>query len=116
MNFEQQIQQWVSTDNQLKALNEQVKALREKRNNLTETILDQASQNNLENATIKISDGRLKFTTTNVQEPLTYKFLETNLGGIIKNQDQVATIIQYLKQKRTIKVSHEIKRFPNLSV
>ena len=85
MNFENQIQQWVSTDNQLKVLNEQVKALREKRKNLTDSILDQASKNNLENATIKISDGRLKFTTTNVPEPLTYKFLETNLGGIINN-------------------------------
>ena len=111
MNFEHQIQQWVSTDNQLKVLNEQVKALREKRKNLTDSILDQASKNNLENATIKIGDGRLKFTTTNVPEPLTYKFLETNLGGIIKNQDQVATIIQYLKQKRAVKVSPEIKRF-----
>ena len=111
MNFENQIQQWVSTDNQLKVLNEQVKALREKRKNLTDSILDQASKNNFENATITISDGRLKFTTTNVTEPLTYKFLETNLGGIIKNQDQVATIIQYLKQKRAVKVSPEIKRF-----
>ena len=111
MNFENQIQQWVSTDNQLKVLNEQVKALREKLKNLTDSILDKASKNNLENATIKISDGRLKFTTTNVPEPLTYKFLETNLGGIIKNQDQVATIIQYLKQKRAVKVSPEIKRF-----
>jgi hypothetical protein len=111
MSFENQIQQWVATDNQLKVLNEQVKALREKRHNLTETILVQASKNNLVNSTIKISDGQLKFANTNVPEPLTYKFLETHLGGIIKNQDQVATIIQYLKQKRAVKVSPEIKRF-----
>jgi len=33
MNFETQIQQWVSVDNQLKKVYEQAKELREKRNN-----------------------------------------------------------------------------------
>ena len=111
MNFENQIQQWVAVDNKLKAMNEQVKELREKRHTLTESIIQHASDNNMEDATIKISDGRLKLTNVNTPEPLTYKFLETNLGGIIKNQDQVKTIIQYLKQKRSVKVSPEIKRF-----
>ena len=109
MNFDNQIQQWVTVDNKLKAVNEQVKELREKRNTLTESIIQHASDNNME--TIKISDGRLKLTNVNTPEPLTYKFLETNLGGILKNQDQVKTIIQYLKQRRTVKVSPEIKRF-----
>ena len=109
MNFDNQIQQWVTVDNKLKAVNEQVKDLREKRNTLTESIIQHASDNNME--TIKISDGRLKLTNVNTPEPLTYKFLETNLGGILKNQDQVKTIIQYLKQRRTVKVSPEIKRF-----
>ena len=36
MSFEGQIQQWVSLDNQLKQLNEKVKDLRDKRNNLEE--------------------------------------------------------------------------------
>jgi uncharacterized coiled-coil DUF342 family protein len=38
MSFESQIQQWVSLDNQLKQLNEKVKDLRDKRNNLEENI------------------------------------------------------------------------------
>ena len=76
MSFENQIQQWVSLDNQLKQLNEKVKDLRDKRNNLEENITSYASENNLSNATVKISDGRLKFTNTKVQEPLTIKYLE----------------------------------------
>jgi Family of unknown function (DUF5760) len=113
MNFETQIQQWVSVDNQLKKAYEQVKELREKRNSLTNSIITHASNNNMTDATIKISDGRLKFTNTRVAEPLTYKYLETNLGDIIKNPDQVRSIIQLLKQKRSIKVEPEIKRFTN---
>ena len=64
MSFEGQIQQWVSIDNQLKGLNEKVKELRDKKNVLSENITKYASTNNLSNATVQISDGKLKFTNT----------------------------------------------------
>jgi dihydroorotase len=113
MSFENQIQQWVSLDNQLKQLNEKVKDLRDKRNNLEENITSYASENNLSNATVKISDGRLKFTNTKVQEPLTFKYLEKTLGEFIKNESQVKLIMEHLKQKRAVKIVPEIKRFSN---
>ena len=113
MSFENQIQQWVSLDNQLKQLNEKVKDLRDKRNNLEENITSYASENNLSNATVKISDGKLKFTNTKVQEPLTFKYLEKTLGEVIKNESQVKLIMEHLKQKRSIKIVPEIKRFSN---
>ena len=113
MSFENQIQQWVSLDNQLKQLNEKVKELRDKRNHLEENITNYASENNLSNATVKISDGRLKFTNTKVPEPLTFKYLEKTLGEVIKNESQVTLIMDHLKQKRAIKVVPEIKRFSN---
>ena len=113
MSFENQIQQWVSLDNQLKQLNEKVKELRDKRNNLEENITSYASENNLSNATVKISDGRLKFTNTKIQEPLTFKYLEKTLGEVIKNESQVKLIMEHLKQKRAVKIVPEIKRFSN---
>jgi hypothetical protein len=113
MSFENQIQQWVSLDNQLKQLNEKVKDLRDKRNNLEENITSYASENNLSNATVKISDGRLRFTNTKVQEPLTFKYLEKTLGEVIKNESQVKLIMEHLKQKRAVKIVPEIKRFSN---
>jgi cell division septum initiation protein DivIVA len=111
MSFENQIQQWVSLDNQLKQLNEKVKDLRDKRNDLEENITSYASENNLSNATVKISDGRLKFANTKVQEPLTFKYLERTLGEVIKNEAQVKLIMEHLKQKRSFKIVPEIKRF-----
>ena len=113
MSFENQIQQWVSLDNQLKQLNEKVKDLRDKRNNLEENITSYASENNLSNATVKISDGKLKFTNTKVAEPLTFKYLEKTLGEVIKNESQVKLIMEHLKQKRSVKIVPEIKRFSN---
>lgn len=113
MSFENQIQQWVSLDNQLKQLNEKAKELREKRNKLEDNITTYASENNLSNATVKISDGRLKFTNTKVQEPLTFKYLEKTLGEVIKNESQVNLIMEHLRQKRAVKIVPEIKRFSN---
>ena len=110
MSFENQIQQWVLLDNQLKQLNEKVKDLRYKRNDLEENITTYASENNLSNATVKISDGKLKFTNTKVQEPITFKYLETCLREIIKNEDQVTKIVDYVKNKREVKYVPEIKR------
>lgn len=113
MSFENQIQQWVSIDNQLKIVNEKAKELREKRNTLTENITSYAQHNNMYNSTIQISDGRLKFANTKVSAPLTFKYLEKTLGEVIKNESQVKTIIEHLKQKREVKNVSEIKRFSN---
>ena len=94
MSFESQIQQWVQLDNQIKQLNEKAKEIREKRNILEQNIVNYASTNNLSNSTVKISDGRLKFTNTRVPEPLTFKYLEKTLSEVIKNESQINLIME----------------------
>jgi hypothetical protein len=113
MSFESQIQQWVQIDNQLKQINEKAKDLREKRNTLEQNITTYASSNNLTNSTVQISDGKLKFANTKVQEPLTFKYLEKTLNEVIKNESQVKLIMEHIRQKREIKIVPEIKRFSN---
>ena len=111
--FEQKIQSWVSIDNQLKLLNEKVQELRDKRNDLSENITKYAQTNNLQNATIQISDGKLKFANTRVAAPLTFKYLEKSLGEVIKNESQVKQIVEYVKEHRDSKIVPEIKRLSN---
>ena len=111
MSFENQIQQWVSLDNQLKSLNEKVKDLREKRNELEENITNYATNHNLYHSIVQISDGKLKFSNTKVQEPLTYKYLEKTLAEIIKNETQLKMIMDHIKKNRNTKLVQEIKRF-----
>jgi hypothetical protein len=113
MSFENQIQQWVHLDNQLKQLNEKTRELRDKRNILEKNITTYASTNSLSNATVNISDGKLKFVNTKIQEPLTFKYLEKTLSEVIKNESQVKLIMDHIKQKRAIKTIPEIKRFSN---
>lgn len=113
MSFEQQVQQWVSIDNQLKILNDKIKDLREKKLKLTTNLNDYVKENNMSSSTIQISDGKLKFASTKVQSPLTFKHLEKSLSEIIKNETQVKQIVEYIKTKRDVKIVPEIKRFSN---
>lgn len=113
MSFENQIQQWVSTDNEIKTLNEKIRIVRDKRNSLSENIINYANDNNIMHSVIQISDGKLKFTNTKTQEPLTFKYLEKTLAEIIKNETQLKLIMEHLKNKRCTKVVPEIKRYSN---
>jgi len=113
MEFEQQIQQWVSIDNQMKILNDKMKELREKKNNISEQINTHIESLQLSNSSVKLSDGQLKFIKVKETQPLTFKYLETCLSEIIKNEEQVKKIVDYIKNKREIKYVPEIKRLYN---
>jgi hypothetical protein len=113
MSFEQHIQQWVSIDNQMKQLTDKIKELRDKKNTLNDAIFNHVDNSNLSNATLQISDGKIKFVKTKDTQVLTFKYLETCLHEIIKNEDQVNKIVEYIKNKREIKYVPEIKRFYN---
>jgi len=111
MSFENQIQQWVLIDNELKKMNDISKGLRDKRTQLSENITKYAGNNNMSSAVIQISDGKIKFANTKIQEPLTFKYLEKSLSEVIKNESQVKLIIEHIKSNRNTKLITEIKRF-----
>lgn len=113
MNFEQNIKQWVSIDNQMKQLTDELKELRDRKNNLNDSIFTHIESSNLSNSSIQISDGKIKFIKTKETQQLTFKYLESCLHEIIKNEEQVNKIVEYIKNKREIKYVPEIKRLYN---
>jgi seryl-tRNA synthetase len=112
-NFENQIKQWVNIDNKLKELNNQTKQLREQKNELEKKITNYTSSNNLSNSIIQIPGGKLKITNKRISEPITFKYLENSLSNIIKNENQVVTIVNHIRENRETKNVAEIKRFFN---
>jgi hypothetical protein len=110
MSFEQQVQQWVTIDNQMKLLNDRMKELRDKKNTLSDNINEHIENSNLSNSSVKLSDGQLKFVKVKDTQQLTFKYLETCLHEIIKNDEQVNKIVEYVKNKREVKYVSEIKR------
>ena len=113
MSFEQQIQQWVSIDNQMKILNDKMKELRDKKKTISEQINTHIETTDLSNTSIKLNDGLLKFVKAKETQQLTFKYLETCLSEIIKNEEQVKKIVEYIKNKREVKYVSEIKRIYN---
>ena len=112
MSFEENIKEWLLLDNELKLYNERARTIRDRKAELLDKILGENREfdKNLNNRTIDISDGKLKFQNSKQTSPLTFKYLDECLHKIIRNEKQVEQIINYLKQNREIKLVPEIKR------
>ena len=113
MSFEENIKKWVSLDNQLKTINEKVKKLRDEKNSTEEFIMNYVEEKEIKNATINISDGKLRFTTTKQTSPLTLKYVEECLMKCIGNEGQVKQVMKVIKDSREVKHSSDIKRYTN---
>jgi hypothetical protein len=117
MSFEENIKKWVAIDNQLKSLGEKTKQLREEKNAAEEYIMGYVETNKLTNATINITDGRLRFVNTKQTPPLTLKYVEECLGKClgkcIGNEAQIKQIMQVIKDSREPKYTADIKRYTN---
>ena len=113
MSFEENIKKWVALDNQLKNLADQTTKLREDKNSAEDIILSYVETNELKNATVNITNGKLRFTETKQTAPLTLKYVEDCLGKCIGNANQVEQIMRVIKDSREVKYSADIKRYAN---
>ena len=84
-----------------------------KKNTISEQLNKHIETSQLNNKFVKLSDGQLKFVKVKETQQLTFKYLETCLSEIIKNEDQVNKIVEYIKNKREVKYVPEIKRLYN---
>ena len=110
MSFEESIQTWVTLDNQIKLLNDKTRQLREQRNEAEDAIHTYVDTQNLSNAIVKISDGKLRFASSKTTSPLTFKYIEECLSKCIQNDEQVGLIMKYIKESREVKYTPDIKR------
>jgi hypothetical protein len=113
MSFEENIKKWVALDNQLKTIHERTKQLRDEKNTLEEGIMTYVETNKLTNATVNISDGKLRFVSAKQTAPLTLKHVEECLLKCIGSQNQVNHIMQIIKDSREVKYTADIKRYGN---
>jgi len=111
MSFQTNIQKWVSIDNELKRLNDKIKDLRNEKNNVATDIYSYVHSQNLNDSTIKISDGNIKFNTVKQYSPLSIKHVENCLNKCISNKESCQRIINYIKENRDVKYLNDIKRY-----
>jgi hypothetical protein len=66
--------------------------------------------NNLIKNKIGISDGELRIIEKKEYPPLSYGYIERCLEEIITDKKQIQTVIEYIKSRREITTSLDIKR------
>ena len=114
MTFQDNIKQYIILDNQIKNLNTQIKNLKEQKFQYNKKIINYIEDNNLQEATIKINDGRLNYNYNTQNQTLTYKYLENCFNKFFKNQPEVSNLLlDFIKKERDIKYIKEIKRTYN---
>jgi hypothetical protein len=108
--FIENIQKWVSLDNQLKIINEKMKKARIYKNELIDQITNYAVYNELQDRKIEISDGELRFYDKKDYQPITFSYIEDCLHHLITDERHVEYIMKYLRENRKITVSKDIRR------
>ena len=109
--MENNIKNWLLLDNKIKELNQKINELREKKNSYKNHIYQHITNNNLNNATIKIGNDYLKFVETKQSTPISYKFLIEALKNCLTDENDIENIINYIKTNRESKIINDIKRF-----
>lgn len=109
-SLEENIKKWVEYDTYLKKYQQMMKDLREKREEVENEIHMQVSSRGTK-PIINISDGLLKFSKTTVQQPLSYKLIETSLKKITDNDVEINKIMDVIRSSRSTKECNVIKRY-----
>jgi hypothetical protein len=113
MNFENNIKTYITLDDNIQELNEKIKKLKNEKNILHNEILNYIQNNNLENVTIKIKNGKINFTTYKQPQFLTYKYLRDCFDTFFKDKNISNNLINFIKNNREIKYTKELKRTYN---
>jgi hypothetical protein len=114
--FVENIQKWVNIDTQLKSVHEKVKKARETKFQLLSNIYKYVEKKSLDDTTIEISDGELRFYEKRDYQPISFRYVERCLETILSDKKQVEYIINYLHDNREVRTTKDIRRiFTNKS-
>jgi hypothetical protein len=107
------VRQWVHFDNLAESLNKQVANVRTLRSEYESKILTLMQQQNLQNATLKITGATLQYANRTKPTDLSWAFLEDQLHEYYKisgKRDETTEILEFLQKHRGGKVVEYLKK------
>lgn len=112
--MEQQIVNWVKYDNLLKEYNEKCKLLRQEKDKLSSSILEQIdlTQEKRELPIYKITDLNVLVTPSKTKsyEGYTNKYLSECFTEYFQSEEESKKLLSFLKQKRKVEEKCVLKR------
>ena len=110
MSLDQDVKKWVETDTLIKIHLEKIRQLREQKQSMENNILKTVSKYD-KKPIINITDGTLKFCKVNVQQPLSYKLIQTSLEKTLNSEREVECIMNAIRNERGNRECDVIKRY-----
>tara|TARA_B100000035_G_scaffold315342_1_gene335364 strand:+ start:1369 stop:1710 length:342 start_codon:yes stop_codon:yes gene_type:complete len=110
MNIEDNIKKWVVLDNKHKNLNNEIKLLRDEKNNITQNLINEFERKSVKFPTINISDGKLSLINTKIGNVISYNFLLECFNNFFKDEVQAKELLDFIKSRRTYNNVSNIKR------
>ena len=109
-SFEDNVRQWTVLDTKIRLANTQLREMRTTRDNISKTVCEHMKQTGIANRKIEIADSKIEVFEKKEYSSITMSYLEKCLSAIIQEQESVKHILQYVKDKREIKKSIDLKR------
>lgn len=110
MDFKEKVSKWISVDDKIYNLNEELSLYRNERKELADEINKIAVERNLEDKTIEFPGGNLKFKRQKNTPTLSIKYVQQCLMEYMSNEEEVNKIMDYIKDNRESKYVNVISR------
>lgn len=111
-DFINALKQWLKYDDLIEQKNKEIKQLRSTRDNLEQMIIKYIENNNLKETKLNLGGNNIQYTENLNSGSLSLKLIEEALRGYLKNESQVITLCQVIKNKkdRERKIQKILKR------
>jgi len=107
--FKENIQKWALIDSKLKTINEHTKKLRTMKNELSESISQYMTENNLADKKINLPTGEVRLAEKKEYSTLSFSYIELCLENIISDKSQIDFIMNYLREQREVSITQELR-------
>ena len=108
------IKKWLQLDKEMKMLQKELKERKQKKNEVTDTLVEIMKQNEID--CVDISDGKILYTQSNIKSPINKKHLLDSLDKYFADNESVPTeeIVKFILENRTINLKESIRLKSNL--
>jgi len=104
------IKNWIEVDIQIQKTNEELRKLRERRENMEKQLIPFMQKNSMNNVSLRYQTYKIHIGNDNTYTNLSFKFIEEKLLELLKDKKQVEIICKYLKTQRGKKSNKVLKR------
>jgi hypothetical protein len=109
-NFNDVVKEWVILDNEMQKLQDQMKEMRQRKQDLSNVMMDTLQSKNKLHYTMEMPDSQLRFQTRKEYGNLSFQYIEKCFQSLIVDNEQRNYVLKYLKEHREVKEVTELKR------